>query len=114
LTEQTLAHFREQDNTLYSAASLGLLGLLHLEQGQLEEARLMLEDSLMIVKQMGLDTDSVGLTLGLARLLALQGDTTEACRQYQESLTLLFEFNVHKEGITASLEGLAALEAARR
>jgi len=110
LTEQTLAHFREQDNILYSAASLGLLGLIHLEQGELETARPMLEDSLMIIKQMGVDTDSVGLALGLARLLALQGDAAAARRQYQENLTLLFEFNVHKEGIAASLEDLAALE----
>ena len=34
-----------------------------------------------------------------------------ARRLYRESLTLLVEFNVYKEGIAASLEGLAALEA---
>ncbi|HET8851329.1 MAG TPA: AAA family ATPase, partial [Ktedonobacteraceae bacterium] len=39
LAEQSLAHFRELDNTLYSAAPLGLLGLIHLEHGEMEAAR---------------------------------------------------------------------------
>src|SRR5262249_47204587 len=111
LTEQTLAHFRALNNILYSAASLGLLGLIHLEQGELEAARPLLEDSLMAIKQAGMETDSVGLALGLARLYALQGDAAAARRLYQEGLALLFECNVHKQDIAASLEGLAALEA---
>ncbi len=43
----------------------------------------------------------------------MQGDAVAARRLYQESLTQLFEFNVYKENIAASLEGLAALEAGR-
>jgi len=108
LAEQSLAHFREQDNILYSAAPLSLLGLLHLEQGQLEEARALLEESLAIDKQFGTEAEDIHIALG--RLLALQGDAAAARRQYQESLTLLFEGNVSKENIAASLEGLAALE----
>jgi DNA-binding NarL/FixJ family response regulator len=46
----------------------------------------------------------VHVAIGLARLLALEGDGASARRQYQESLTLLFEFNVYKENIAAGLE----------
>ncbi len=111
LAEQSLTHFREQDNILYSAAPLSLLGLIHLEHGQLEEARALLEDSLAIDKQFGTEAEDIHLALG--RLLALQSDVASARHHYQESLTLLFEQNVCKENIAASLEGLAALEAAQ-
>ncbi len=53
LTEQSLAHFQEQDNIFYRAYPLGLLGLIHLEQGELEAARPLLEKSLAISKKTG-------------------------------------------------------------
>jgi predicted ATPase/DNA-binding CsgD family transcriptional regulator len=108
LAEQSLAHFREQDNILYSAAPLSLLGLIHMERGKLEAARALLENSLAIDKQFGTEAEDIHIALG--RLLALQGDVAAARHHYQESLTLLFEQNVCKENIAASLEGLAALE----
>ncbi|HEX6477303.1 MAG TPA: LuxR C-terminal-related transcriptional regulator [Ktedonobacteraceae bacterium] len=111
LAEQSLAHFRERGDTPFSVYPLGLLGLIHLEQGKLEAARPLLEESLAIGKQTGVETDAVHLALGLARLLTLQGDAASARRLYQESLTLLLECNVYKESVAASLEGLAALEA---
>jgi ATP/maltotriose-dependent transcriptional regulator MalT len=82
-----------------------------LEQGELESARSLLEESLAIGKKVGVETDAVHLALGLAGLLTLQGDAASARRLYQESVTLLFEGNVYQEQIAASLEGLAALEA---
>ena len=106
-----MAQFRELGDTPFRATPLGLLGLIHLEQGELEVARPLLEDSLLIGKQTGTETASVYAGLGLARLCALQGDAAAARRLYQESLSLLVEFNVYKEGIAAGLEGLAALEA---
>ncbi len=109
LAEQSLAYFREQDNILYSAAPLSLLGLIHMERGKLEAARALLEDSLAIDKQFGTEAEDIHIALG--RLLALQGDVAAARHHYQESQTLLFEQNVCKENIAASLEGLAALEA---
>ena len=109
LAEQSLAHFREQNNILYSSAPLSLLGLIHLEQGQLETARTLLEESMAIDKQFGTEAEDIHIALG--RLLALQGDVTAARHHYQESQTLLFEQNVCKENVAASLEGLAALEA---
>jgi DNA-binding CsgD family transcriptional regulator/tetratricopeptide (TPR) repeat protein len=111
LAEQSLAHFRERGDTPFSVYPLGLLGLIQLEQSELEAARPLLEDSLAIGKRVEVETDAVDLALGLARLLALQGDTASARRLYQESLTLLFECNVYQEDIAASLEGLAALSA---
>jgi predicted ATPase/DNA-binding CsgD family transcriptional regulator len=110
LAEQSLAHFRQLGDTLFSVFPLGLLGLIQLEQDELEAARPLLEESLAIGEQMGADTEVVHLALGLARLSAWQGDTATARRLYQEGLTLLVEFNVYKEGVAASLEGLAALE----
>src|SRR5258708_10277303 len=106
LAEQSLSYFREQSDIFYSAAPLGLLGLMRLEHGDLVTARPLLEESLAIDKKLGTETEDVQRSNGLARLLALQGDVATACRLYQESLTLLFEFNVYKESIAASLEGL--------
>jgi ATP/maltotriose-dependent transcriptional regulator MalT len=111
LAEQSLANFRERGDTPFSVYPLGLLGLMHLEQGELEAARPLLEESLAIGKKVGVETDAVHLALGLARLLTLQGDGAAARRLYHESMTLLFEGKVYKESVAASLEGLAALEA---
>jgi ATP/maltotriose-dependent transcriptional regulator MalT len=111
LAEQSLGRFRELGDTPFSAIALGLLGLIHLEQGKLEAARPLLEESLATGKQMGMETDIMPLRFGLARLLAVQGDVAAARRLYHEGLTLLFECHVYRESIAASLEGLAALEA---
>jgi hypothetical protein len=111
LAEQSLAHFLELGDNPYRAVALGLLGLIHLEHGELEKARPLLEYSLVICKQTGVGTEAVDLALGLARLSARQGDAATARRLYQENMTLLVEFNVYQEGIAASLEGLAALSA---
>jgi predicted ATPase/DNA-binding CsgD family transcriptional regulator len=111
LAEQSLAYFQELDNIFFSIDPLGLLGLIHLEHGELEEARPLFENCLATYKQLGGETDSIELGLALARLLALQGDASTSRRQYQESLALLLLCNVFKESVAAGLEGLAALEA---
>ncbi len=111
LAKQMLAHFREVGNTLYSTVPLGLLGLMHLKDGDLVGARPLLEECLAIGKQMGVERDTVPVAFGLAQLSALQGDGATAYHLYQESLTLLFTFTVHQENIAGGLEGLAALEA---
>jgi ATP/maltotriose-dependent transcriptional regulator MalT len=110
LAKQSLAHFREGGDTPFSVYPLGLLGLLHLEQGHLEAARPLLEESLALGKQTGVETDAVPLALGLGRLLTLQGEAARARELYQQSLTLLLECQVYKESVAAGLEGLAALE----
>ncbi len=106
LAEQSLAYFREQDDIFYSAAPLGLLGLICLEHGDLVTARPLLEESLAIDKKLGTETEDIQRNNGLAWLLAVQDDVATACRLYQESLTQLFKFNTYKESIAASLEGL--------
>src|SRR5260370_32135042 len=104
--EQGLALFREQGDIFYSAAPLGLLGLICLEHGDLVTARPLLEESLAIDKKLGTETEDIQRNNGLAWLLAVQDDVATACRLYQESLTQLFKFNTYKESIAASLEGL--------
>jgi len=84
---------------------------MQLEQGELEAARPLLEDSVVICEQKGGVTEAVHFTLGLARLCTWQGDAATARRLYRESLNMLMEFNVYQECVAASLEGLAALEA---
>jgi predicted ATPase/DNA-binding CsgD family transcriptional regulator len=111
LAEISLAQFRELGDTHYSAEPLGLLGLIHLEQHELEEARPLLEEGIVICEQTGVVTEAIHLLLGLARLCALQGDAAAAQRMYREGLALLVEVNVYKEDIAAALEGLASLEA---
>ncbi len=106
LAEQSLAYFREQDDIFYSAAPLGLLGLICLEHGDLVTARPLLEESLAIDKKLGTETEDIQRNNGLAWLLAVQDDVATACRLYQESLTQLFKFDTYKESIAASLEGL--------
>jgi len=81
LAEQSLAHFREQDNIFYIPAPLGLLGLMRLELGDLEAAHPLLEASKAIDKKFGIETEDVHLAIGLARLLALKGDLASARRQ---------------------------------
>jgi predicted ATPase/DNA-binding CsgD family transcriptional regulator len=111
LTEQSLADFQKLVDTPFRAFPLGLLGLMQLEQGELEAARPLLENSVVICEQKGGVTEAVHFTLGLARLCAWQGDATTARRLYREGLNMLMEFNVYQECVAASLEGLAALEA---
>jgi ATP/maltotriose-dependent transcriptional regulator MalT len=111
LAEQSLAHFRVLGETPFSILALGLLGLIHLEQGELNAARLLLEDSLALGPQPEAVTDTVHVALGLARLSAAQGEAEEARRLYRENLSLLVGLNVYQEGIAANLEGLAAMEA---
>jgi ATP/maltotriose-dependent transcriptional regulator MalT len=113
LAAQSLALFRQQDDTLYSLLSRGLIGLIRLEQGELLAARSLLEDSVTTGKQRGIETDITEMWLGLARLSAWQGDADAARRLYRESLTLLLAFNVYKDLVAEGLEGVAALETAQ-
>jgi DNA-binding CsgD family transcriptional regulator len=69
----------------------------------------LLEESLAICKQAGVEIDLIPVTFGLAHLSALQGDEATASRLYQESLTLLFTCTVYQENIAVGLEGLAVL-----
>ncbi len=110
LAEQSLTSFREQGNTFYSSIPLCLLGLIYLEDGNLMTARSLLEEGIALNKKLGGETETLEPSRGLARLLVLQGDVDSARLLYQESLTLLLEWNVCKEHVAASLEGLAVVE----
>ena len=112
LAEHSLALSRELGNAWFCAFPLGLLGEIHLVQGEFVAARTSLEDSLALHKETGAEGgDAIGSRIGLARLLALQGDVAAARRLYQESLALLSASDTDKKFIAASLEGLGAVEA---
>jgi predicted ATPase/DNA-binding CsgD family transcriptional regulator len=113
LAERSLLDFRQLGDTPNSAFALGLLGLIYLDREELAAALPMLEESLALSKQVGVETETVQMRHGLARLLALQGDIDAARQIYRESLVLLFKSNVYKESVAASLEGLAVLEASQ-
>ena len=110
LAEQSLSLLQEVGDAPFSAFALGLRGLIYLENGDLLSALPSLEDSLALGKKAGVETDTVDLCLGLARLLAAQGKVTAAQRLCKESLSLLLESHVYKDDMAASLECLAALE----
>jgi ATP/maltotriose-dependent transcriptional regulator MalT len=110
LAEQSLSLLREVGDAPFSAFALGLRGLIHLEKGDLFSAHPILEESLELGKKARVETDTVDLCLGLARLLAAQGKVTVAQRLCKESLTLLCESHVYQDDIASCLECLAALE----
>jgi DNA-binding CsgD family transcriptional regulator/tetratricopeptide (TPR) repeat protein len=111
LAEESLALFRELGHTSASAFPPGLLGLIHLECGEMEAAQHLLEESIALSKQAGVETHTIEFRIGLARLLALQGNVARARGFYQECLAALLEHHLFKEHIAAALEGLALLEA---
>lgn len=110
LAEQSLSLLREVGDAPFSAFALGLRGLIHLENGDLLSARSILEESLELGKKAGVETDTVDICLGLARLSAAQGKVTVAQHLCKESLILLLESHVYQDDIAASLECLATLE----
>ena len=71
LVEQSLMHIRQRSYA--RSAPLGLLGLIHLEQGELAAARPFFEDSLRIARRAGVETLASQTNNGFARLLARQG-----------------------------------------
>jgi predicted ATPase/serine/threonine protein kinase/DNA-binding CsgD family transcriptional regulator len=109
LAEQSLALTREADATSYSAYTLGLLGEIHLAQGEQTRARELAEEHVAIVG-VGAGWNTAVAFIGLARILASQGDRAAARALYQESLALLHKIG-NEEFIAACLEGLGAVGA---
>src|SRR5258708_9407239 len=72
LAEQSLSYFREQSDIFYSAAPLGLLGLMRLAHGDLVTPRPLLAESLAIDKKLGTATAAVEGSNRRARLLAVE------------------------------------------
>jgi predicted ATPase/class 3 adenylate cyclase/DNA-binding CsgD family transcriptional regulator len=111
LAEQSLALLREFKETWITHQALYLLGQMHVHQGELGLARELFEASLATGKETQWDQwTTVMAQIGLARVLALQGEGEVARALYQESLALLHKIG-DKESIAACLEGLGAVGA---
>src|SRR5258708_37470734 len=109
LAEQSLAHFRQLGNNPFRAFPLFLLGLIQLEQGELEAARPLLEDSLAIGKQAGAVTEgALRPVLALARLSAREGGAAGGRRLYPGGVTLRVGGQVYPWGGAANPEGPAS------
>src|SRR6266849_2203737 len=108
LAEQSLARSREVGNVWYSSFPLGLLGEMHLLQGELALAADRLEESVAIFQEAGDRFDAAGPLMGLARVAVAQGNLAVALRRYQECLTMLHKLGA-QESFAACLEGVAAV-----
>ena len=110
LTEQSLALLKEIGFKPAMAYGLSLLGLFHMEQGELSMARQKIEESVALFREIGDRGGTAEAQVGLARVLKFQGNFAAAGHLYQESLALLQEIH-DKEFIPSCLEGLAAVKA---
>ncbi len=111
LAEQSLALQREVGAKFFIGPPLRLLGEICLVQGKQTRARELAEESVAIFKEEGTGWNIAGL-IGLARIVALQGDHAAARDLYQECLALLHKIG-NKEAIATCLEGLGAVVAAQ-
>src|SRR5207302_8297799 len=66
LAEQSLAQFEEQGIGWMRAFALGLLGQMHLARGEWVQARVKLEESAVLLQEIGSRGDSIESLLGLA------------------------------------------------
>lgn len=89
LAEQSLAQFEEQGIGWMRAFALSLLGQMHLERGEWAQARVKLEESVVIQQEVGSRGDSIEPLLGLARAALAQQELVEALRRCQESLSIM-------------------------
>jgi predicted ATPase/class 3 adenylate cyclase/DNA-binding CsgD family transcriptional regulator len=113
LAEQSLALLPEVITRSWQPDVLSLLGQMRLQQGEQALARELFEASVATAKEMSGDRwVTAEALIGLARVVASQGEVEAARALYQESLTHLREID-NKESIPACLEGLADIAAAQ-
>jgi len=108
LAEQSLVLFQELGDSWFSALPLGLLGEIHLVQGEWALAREQLEESVELCQEVGDWGDTAELLMGLARVAVAQGDLAAARRHCQESLAILHELG-SQEFLAACLEGMGTV-----
>ena len=111
LVEQGLALVREVGHNSSTGWALFLLGVMRHHQGQLAEARTLLEESLVSGKGQWEPRDLFQRQTRLARLLAQQGELAGARSLYQKNLAFL-PTSGYKYLVADYLEGRGILEAA--
>jgi predicted ATPase/DNA-binding SARP family transcriptional activator len=109
LVEEALAIFRET----YPGGTTGLLhflGGLALEEGSLEEALSLYEESRVISQELHLKRSIAAALHGLGRVTAAMGNEEKAWAHYTEGLQRFQELG-HRGGVAACVEGMARLRA---
>jgi predicted ATPase/DNA-binding XRE family transcriptional regulator len=91
----TESHARLQLNgeKALSSSCLQKLGLLSIEEGDLEQAQIYLEDALSIAQDVGLDYSIAGLLILLSALFYLQGDKEKSRQNIRKSIPLVKKLN---------------------
>jgi DNA-binding CsgD family transcriptional regulator len=96
------------DDEAFKPMVLVLQGQMHLQQQEQNQAREKFAESLVILKEKSEDWwPTAEALIGLARVVAYQGEVEEARALYQESLDLVARTTGCQEFIPTSLEGLA-------
>jgi len=91
------------------AQALNILGQVAQQQGDYQQAALLYDESLDLLRKMGLETGIADVLYSLAHLAQVQGHYPLAARLYQESLAL-FSKQGNEQGVTRCRAGLAAME----
>jgi predicted ATPase/class 3 adenylate cyclase len=108
LAEQSLMLYREVGDAWRSAYPLGVLGQIHLVQGEQALAREQLEESVAVFKEVGDRAGIIDPLMGLAHVAVAQDDLTTALHRNQECLAMLHELG-YQEYFPACLEGVGAV-----
>jgi DNA-binding CsgD family transcriptional regulator len=111
LAEESLAFFRKAEDRRGIGSTTGLLaGVLFFTQGDAEKAQILMEESLVISRELGYKGDEGRGLQGLGMLFDYEGKTEMARVRLEESLAIWNELG-DKEGLGEALTRLAKLEA---
>ena len=99
---------RELDNQLGIASSLNSLGQLAGQVGAYEEAKELLEESLVLCRELGHRHHIASILTNLGSVTDTLGLYTEARKLYTEALTLFRDLD-HKESVADGLSAIAEL-----
>ena len=110
--ETGLAAARAAGNVRGEATMLGSRGTLHLEQGQLDQARQDLRTAGRLYRQVGEEVRYAEVTRNLAMVDRLSGQLDEAVRGYEQALATFRETG-NSEGVVSVLIHLARVSLER-
>ncbi len=112
LLAQGLSLDREVGDKEGMAVCSLLLAAVALKRGEVETARVRVEEALLLYREMGYQEGITEARSLLGKVEAARGDLTFARTLYEESLAMARELD-HKEFIAIGLEGVAAVIAAQ-
>jgi len=103
---------REVGERWMRSLSLNVLGQVVQQQGDYQQAAVLYDESLDLLRKMGLETSIADVLHNLAHLAQVQGHYQLAARLYKESLAL-FSKQGNEQGIAKCRAGLAAVASVR-